>query len=300
MAKKTPRPVRTLVVFGLAIAVLYGLAALGGTWKPRLGLDLEGGTRITLSAISEGDAVTETKLKQAANIVDARVNGSGVSEAEVSTQGTRNIIVEIPGENRSDLVNAVKRTAQLRFRLVAGQPQPGTPPKASDQPSPSASPSGKANSKKPGAKNTKQPQVGKATPDSRPAPFVDTPTPQPGDAPTEAPSQAPVDPNQQQPQITQKGAPVDKPLEWSQDPGVEWMQKFAKFTCPTQGSERGPGGRQPRRAADRVRRQGPEVPALHCAHRGDRAEVGVVRHATAGHRVGREPRLRELRAQGVR
>ena len=54
VAKKTPRPVRTLVIFGLAIVVLYGLAALGQTWKPRLGLDLEGGTRITLSAITEG------------------------------------------------------------------------------------------------------------------------------------------------------------------------------------------------------------------------------------------------------
>ena len=127
MAKKTPRPVRTLIIFGLSIVVIYGLAALGNTWKPQLGLDLEGGTRITLSAIQEGDAVTQTKLKQAAGIVDARVNGSGVSEAEVSTQGNRNIIVEIPGKNRADLVDAVKRTAQLRFRLVAGQPQPGTP-----------------------------------------------------------------------------------------------------------------------------------------------------------------------------
>ncbi len=67
MAKKTPRPGRTLLIFGLAIVVLYGLAALGGTWKPRLGLDLEGGTRITLSAIEQGGQnVTQTKLKQAA------------------------------------------------------------------------------------------------------------------------------------------------------------------------------------------------------------------------------------------
>ncbi len=239
MAKKTPRPVRTLLIFGLAIVVLYGLAALGGTWKPRLGLDLEGGTRITLSAITQGgeDAVTQTKLNQAAGIVDARVNGSGVSEAEVSTQGSRNIIVEIPGENRSDLVNAVKRTAQLRFRLVAGQPQPGTPEsQPSDQPSPSASPTGKSGSNKSSSKKTKRPEAGKATPDSRPAPFVDGPTPKAGDAPSgapsPAPSQAPVDPSQQQPQITQKGAPVDDPLAWSQDPGAEWMQKFAEFECP--------------------------------------------------------------------
>ena len=41
---------RTLVVFLLGIAVLFGLVALGGTWKPALGLDLQGGTRITLTA----------------------------------------------------------------------------------------------------------------------------------------------------------------------------------------------------------------------------------------------------------
>ena len=235
MAKKTPRPVRTLVIFGLAIVVLYGLAALGQTWKPRLGLDLEGGTRITLSAITRADAVTATKLKQAASIVDARVNGSGVSEAEVSTQGNRNIIVEIPGENRSDLVNSVKRTAQLRFRLVAGQPQPGTPeaqPKASDQPSPSASPSGKAGSKQ----KAKRPEAGKATPE-RPAPRR-SPTPPdtgPGAERTGAPSQAPADPSQQQPQITQKGAPVDKPLRVVPGPGRGVAAEVRDVHCPAKG-----------------------------------------------------------------
>ena len=65
MATKTPRPGRTLLIFGLSILVLYGLAALGQTWQPRLGLDLEGGTRITLSANPEGGAITPTKLRQA-------------------------------------------------------------------------------------------------------------------------------------------------------------------------------------------------------------------------------------------
>ncbi len=232
MAKKTPRPVRTLIIFGLSIVVIYGLAALGNTWKPQLGLDLEGGTRITLSAIQEGDAVTQTKLKQAAGIVDARVNGSGVSEAEVSTQGNRNIIVEIPGKNRADLVDAVKRTAQLRFRLVAGQPQPGTPAPSS---SPSASPSGKATPSKP----TKTPKTGKATPNPRVAPFADaTTTPSaPAPSPTVPAPTAPADPSQQ---VTQNGASVNDPLAWSQNPGAEWLQKFSKFTCPPKGENAAP------------------------------------------------------------
>ena len=126
MAKKTPRPGRTLLIFFLSIVVLYGLVALGdmtnkkgspSAWKPTLGLDLQGGTRIQIIAEKAPGAV---KLRQAADIIDSRVNGSGVAEAEVTTQGDSNIVVEIPGkEPRRDLIDAVKRTAQLRLDCQA-------------------------------------------------------------------------------------------------------------------------------------------------------------------------------------
>ena len=116
MARKTARPGRTLVVFFLVMAIAYGLVALAGTWKPTLGLDLQGGTSITLRA--EGDPGEEA-LDQARQIIDDRVNGSGVAEAEVTTQGGNEIVVEIPGENARNLIETVQRTAQLRFRLVA-------------------------------------------------------------------------------------------------------------------------------------------------------------------------------------
>jgi preprotein translocase subunit SecD len=237
VAKKTPRPGRTLLIFGLCIVVLYGLAALGGTWKPRLGLDLEGGTRITLSAIPQGGAVTETKLKQAASIVNSRVNGSGVSEAEVSTQGNRNIIVEIPGKNASNLVDAVKRTAQLRFRIVAGQPQSGTPvAQSSSSASPSASGQAKASGK------AKPRSTAKAKPSSptkpRPAPFAKvTPTANPSKAATPSataqatPTTAPT---------TSKGASIDDPIAWSENPGTEWLTKFAAYQCPAKGKNAAP------------------------------------------------------------
>ncbi len=233
MAKKTLRPARTLLIFGLSICVLYGLAALGQTWKPRLGLDLEGGTRITLSAITSGDnEVTQTKLNQAAGIVDQRVNGQGVAEAEVTTQGNRNIIVEIPGENASSLVDSVKRTAQLRFRIVAGQPQPGTP---AAQPSESASPSGQASpSDKAKPSKKKTPQANQATPNPRPAPFADA---SPSADPTTQPS-APA--ASQAPQPTAKGASVDDPMAWSQNPGEEWLRKYAEFNCPPKGQAAAP------------------------------------------------------------
>lgn len=124
-------PARTLLVFFAVVALLYALVALAGHWKPRLGLDLQGGTRITL--IAKGD-VSDANLREAASIIDDRVNGSGVSEAEVMVQGNRFVVVEIPGESRRDLVDTVKRQAQLRFRLVANTGSQNAPP--SQQPAP--------------------------------------------------------------------------------------------------------------------------------------------------------------------
>ncbi|WP_205473461.1 protein translocase subunit SecD [Nocardioides sp. SYSU D00038] len=119
MARKTARPGRTLVVFFLGLAIAYGAVALGKQWTPELGLDLQGGTRITL--IAKGDP-TDESMEEARQIVDQRVNGSGVTEAEVVTESGRIIVVEIPGETRRDLVETVQRQAQLRFRLVACSP----------------------------------------------------------------------------------------------------------------------------------------------------------------------------------
>ena len=154
MARKTARPARTLVVFFVAVLISYGLVAIGGKWKPELGLDLQGGTRITLIA---NGSPTQDNMKEAASIIDQRVNGSGVSEAEVTTQGSNLIVVEIPGKTRSDLVDTVKRQAQLRFRSVAcSSVNPGpcgtgptaqlpTPTSASSSPSKGAAkPSSKA------------------------------------------------------------------------------------------------------------------------------------------------------------
>jgi preprotein translocase subunit SecD len=148
MARRTARPQRTLAIFFLGILVMYGLVALAGSWKPALGLDLEGGTRIRLTAV--GDGVTSENLKEAAGIIDQRVNGSGVSEAEVTTEGNQYVVVEIPGKSRRDLVETVERQAQLRFRVVAqsgvGTATPTAPasPTGSStaEPTPSVSPGG--------------------------------------------------------------------------------------------------------------------------------------------------------------
>lgn len=228
MASKKYRPGRRLVVFFIGVAVLYGLVALAGTWKPVLGLDLQGGTRITL--IAEGSPTAEA-LEQSRQIIDQRVNGSGIAEADVTTQGNRFIVVEIPGDTRRDLIEVVKRTAQLRFRLVYGEPQNGVVMPAEPSPSatatPSATPSAKAS---PSASASPT-----ATPKPRPAPQLApmaetaTPTPTPSPSSTLAVNPTPA------PTATTTGADVDDELAWALNPGNDWLTKYAAFTCEANG-----------------------------------------------------------------
>ncbi|MFR9727316.1 protein translocase subunit SecD [Streptomyces sp. MS19] len=114
-------PGRSLLFVLLAIAALTGGMFLSGHTTPRLGIDLAGGTSITLEARSDdGDeAINSTNMNTAVNIIERRVNGLGVSEAEVQTQGDRNIIVNIPkGADEQQAREQVGTTAQLGFRPV--------------------------------------------------------------------------------------------------------------------------------------------------------------------------------------
>ena len=135
--RNLPKPRRTLLLFLAAIVGMYGLLAVlsatasakdDSVWKPRLGLDLQGGTRITLQAKATSGDVTPEKLRQARSIIDQRVNATGVTEGEVTTQGGNQVIIEIPGSDESDIVDQVGRTAQLRFRLVWASAQSAEKP----------------------------------------------------------------------------------------------------------------------------------------------------------------------------
>jgi preprotein translocase subunit SecD len=251
VAKKAARPGLRLIVFGLVVAALYGGVALSGEWTPKLGLDLQGGTRITLEAsTSTGEKVTADKLEEARGIIDQRVNGTGVAEAEVGTQGNNNIVVEIPGQNRRDLVDTVKQTAQLRFRLVAlvgaGQPQPNASPSGSAAPSPSAGGSASpstAPSASPSSKTSVGPKASdSATPkgralsgglvkaDGESASPSGKASASPKAGASASPAPAPTAPSA--PATTAKGAPVSEPLQWMDDPGQKWLKRFSEFTCP--------------------------------------------------------------------
>jgi preprotein translocase subunit SecD len=156
-------PGRALVVILLAMVALVGGMFLSGTTTPRLGIDLAGGTSITLTAKNEPgqkNAINKANMDTAVNIIERRVNGVGVTEAEVQTQGGSHIIVNIPkGTNEEQAKEQVGRTARLFFRPVlqvaAAAPQPSpsmsptpgssaTPGKGKQSGTPTATPTGKA------------------------------------------------------------------------------------------------------------------------------------------------------------
>ncbi|MGW2085376.1 protein translocase subunit SecD [Streptomyces sp. NPDC001880] len=136
------RPGRSLALILIVMVALTGGMFLVDQPTPRLGIDLAGGTSITLEAQSEPgqeSAINKTNMDTAVEIMERRVNGLGVSEAEVQTQGDRNIIVNIPkGTDSAQAREQVGTTAKLYFRPVLTVAQ-GTP-----TPMPSASSSGKA------------------------------------------------------------------------------------------------------------------------------------------------------------
>ncbi|MEH0581958.1 MULTISPECIES: protein translocase subunit SecD [Streptomyces] len=138
-ASAQSKPGRSLALILIAIAGLTGGMFASGHTTPRLGIDLAGGTSITLEAKPEpGSTINKSNMNTAVEIMNRRVNGLGVSEAEVQTQGERNIIVNIPkGTNSDEARQQVGTTAKLYFRPVLAQEATGS----AATPAPSASPS---------------------------------------------------------------------------------------------------------------------------------------------------------------
>ncbi|MGA5899945.1 protein translocase subunit SecD [Streptomyces venetus] len=150
-ASAQSKPWRSLALILIAIAALTGGMFASGHTKPRLGIDLAGGTSITLRAIPEAgneSAINKTNMDTAVSIMERRVNGLGVSESEVQTQGRDNIVVNIPkGTNSEQARKQVGTTAKLYFRPVIATEISGGNGKTSPSPSPTGSPSGKPSGK---------------------------------------------------------------------------------------------------------------------------------------------------------
>ena len=126
MSDKTPRgrAKRTLwwlLALTLALTAALGIGVATGQTDgtPKLALDLEGGTQMVLAPqVSGGQQATEEQLGQAVEIIRQRVDGSGVSEAEIATQGGSNVVVSLPGIPDERTRQLIQASADMEFRSV--------------------------------------------------------------------------------------------------------------------------------------------------------------------------------------
>ena len=134
MAKRSPLAAARGALLSMVLlmvvmaAGIFGSTYSGGSWAPKLALDLSGGTQMILSPKVNGSSdgnVTQEQLNQAVEIIRQRVDGAGVSEAEVTTSfgSGNNVVVSVPGTISSETRQLIQASANMTFRpvLVAGE-----------------------------------------------------------------------------------------------------------------------------------------------------------------------------------
>ncbi len=154
-SKAAARPGRTLAIMALVLIGLLAAVFIQGATAVKLGLDLRGGTSVTLQprlAAGESGKVTNEAIDQAVSIIRQRVNSLGVAESEVTAQGSgvnRQIVISVPGDTGRRVVDLVGQTAELRFRqvLVSGAPTPTVAAKDKAAATPPAGVSAETNAK---------------------------------------------------------------------------------------------------------------------------------------------------------
>src|SRR5438477_4789809 len=97
----------------------------------KLGLDLQGGTQLTLQAdLSQVPADQQsTAMQGVLNVIERRVNAYGVAEPEIQMLGADRIIVQLPGlKDTEEAKRLIGQTAKLEFmeQNAAGQWVPAT------------------------------------------------------------------------------------------------------------------------------------------------------------------------------
>ncbi|UVJ37891.1 protein translocase subunit SecD [Arthrobacter sp. CJ23] len=159
MARTGPKNSARRVLTWLGAIFVVLTAVLGGgvisghaSWAPKLALDLEGGTQMILAPKVEGSGdINEEQLNQAVAIIRQRVDGSGVAEAEISTQSGRNVVVSLPGTPSKETRALIQASADMNFRPVIavgdGNPVPVESRTPEDQlPKPAAAPANASDS----------------------------------------------------------------------------------------------------------------------------------------------------------
>jgi protein-export membrane protein SecD len=95
------------------------------TLETRLGLDLQGGLRVEYQAKQVGDKIPRPEdLEVIRQIIERRVNATGVSEPVITTQGTDRIVVELPGVSDPNAIRQlVGQTGRLDFVPLGNTPK---------------------------------------------------------------------------------------------------------------------------------------------------------------------------------
>ena len=125
MRRAGPFIILIIGVLALFVDFLPGLAvpdpsSADGSWRrleTKLGLDLKGGLRVEYQAQPvNGRSPGSGDMAIIKDIVERRVNGSGVSEPVVTTQGSDRVVVEMPGVTDADAIRTlVGTTGRLDF-----------------------------------------------------------------------------------------------------------------------------------------------------------------------------------------
>ena len=229
---------RALLAMVLITVALVGLLTGAhqwgdARWTPKLGLDLEGGTQMILEPrLTGASTVSAEQIDQARDIIVQRVDAGGISGAEVTTQGGRNIVVSIPGTPTESTLNAIRRSSQMQFRPVLTIADGVLAPTPTDSASPTVDPSAS-----PAPSTTEAPFVSpapEASPTAQsaiPGALVDTPTPAATD------SASPVATPSPSPSASASGsnssAPDPTSLEWVTP---ELQTLFAALNCADPGA----------------------------------------------------------------
>jgi preprotein translocase subunit SecD len=124
--KSPARSGRALLILALIIFGLLATTFIQGVSSVKLGLDLRGGTSVTLQprASNDSNKITSEAIDQAVSIIRQRVDSVGVAESEVTAQGSgtnRQIVISVPGDSGRRVVDLVGQTAELRFRQVLAE-----------------------------------------------------------------------------------------------------------------------------------------------------------------------------------
>ncbi|WP_343599495.1 protein translocase subunit SecD [Mycobacterium sp.] len=244
-------PARYLSVFLVLLIGVYLLVFLTGDERaaPKLGIDLQGGTRVTLTARTpDGSAPTRDALSQAQQIISARVNGLGVSGSEVVVDGD-NLVITVPGSSGNE-ARSLGQTARLYIRPVINalpaqaappprnpkpQPAPAAPGSPGSPPAgqPAEAPPGPAPGRVGGAPGSAPAPGEQTAPPAQPRPYPQDPPPKPSPAPTAEEAPPPVQPGPPDPR-KDLAERIAKEKQWRQNTnqGIQFLAlQFEATRC---------------------------------------------------------------------